>query len=293
MRLNLEALLVLEAINRNGSFAKAAKELHRVRSALTYTVNKLEEDLGVILFDRSSHKPQLTPIGMFLLREGKSLLQSAIDIEKAIKRFDSGWEEEINIAIDETISIEKIYPLLEKFFTDCPYTQLNISYEILGGCWDALMTGRSDIVIGVSGDPPLEGGFGIKKLGRMKFVFAIAPFHPLANKLEPLKNSEILSYRAIVVPDTSKRLLARSSGTISGQKIFRVPTIQAKISAHMAGLGVGYLPLHLIKNEIEMGKLIIMQVEKPKPDGIFSLAWNLKRVGKATKWLVNNLILSF
>ena len=51
MRLTLDALAVLDAIDRQGSFAAAAEELHRVPSAMTYAVQKLEADLDVLLFD--------------------------------------------------------------------------------------------------------------------------------------------------------------------------------------------------------------------------------------------------
>ncbi|VFS85459.1 putative DNA-binding transcriptional regulator [Raoultella terrigena] len=51
--LTLEALRVMDAIDRRGSFAAAADELGRVPSALSYTMQKLEEELDVVLFDRS------------------------------------------------------------------------------------------------------------------------------------------------------------------------------------------------------------------------------------------------
>ena len=53
MRLSLEALQVLDAIDRKGSFAAAAEDLHRVPSAITYSVRQLEEALDVELFDRT------------------------------------------------------------------------------------------------------------------------------------------------------------------------------------------------------------------------------------------------
>lgn len=56
MRLTLDALQVLDAIERRGSFAAAAEALFRVPSAITYTVQKLEQDLTVPLFDRSGIK---------------------------------------------------------------------------------------------------------------------------------------------------------------------------------------------------------------------------------------------
>jgi DNA-binding transcriptional LysR family regulator len=91
MRLSLDALLVLDAIERKGSFAAAADELHRVPSAITYTVQKLEEDLDVQLFDRRGHRAKLTPAGRELLSEGRHLLRAAGDIESRVKRVATGW----------------------------------------------------------------------------------------------------------------------------------------------------------------------------------------------------------
>ena len=57
-----------------GSFAAAAEELHRVPSAMIYAVQKLEQDLGVSIFDRRGHRAKLTPVGQALLRDRKSVV---------------------------------------------------------------------------------------------------------------------------------------------------------------------------------------------------------------------------
>ena len=77
IKLSLESLEVLDAIARKGSFAAAAESLFRVPSAVTYTVRKLEEDLGITLFNRSGHRAELTEAGAELLREGRNLLNAA------------------------------------------------------------------------------------------------------------------------------------------------------------------------------------------------------------------------
>ena len=59
MKLSLDALQVLDAIDRRGSFAAAAEELHRVPSAITYSVQQVEEGLDVLLFDRGGHRAKL------------------------------------------------------------------------------------------------------------------------------------------------------------------------------------------------------------------------------------------
>ena len=59
----------------------AADELHRVRSAVTYTIQKLEQDLDVTLFDRIGHRAKLTASGEALLNEGKNLLRMVADLD--------------------------------------------------------------------------------------------------------------------------------------------------------------------------------------------------------------------
>ena len=81
LRISLDALQMLDAIDRRGSFAGAGKELHKVPSTVSYTVAKLEEDLGVQVFERLGPKVSLTPAGEELLKEGRYLLKAAQDLE--------------------------------------------------------------------------------------------------------------------------------------------------------------------------------------------------------------------
>jgi len=98
MKITLESLQILDAIDRRGSFAAAAEEVFRVPSALTYTMQKLESDLGVALFDRAGRRALLTPAGRVLLDEGRILLQAADALECRVKRAASRWETELRIA---------------------------------------------------------------------------------------------------------------------------------------------------------------------------------------------------
>ena len=112
MNLTLESLQILDAIDRNGSFAGAANELDRVPSALTYSVRKLEEDLDVLLFDRSGHRARLTAAGQELLTEGRHLLRAAHELEQRVKRTATGWEVELRIVLDSVIRFDQMIPLI-------------------------------------------------------------------------------------------------------------------------------------------------------------------------------------
>ncbi|MBX9330993.1 LysR family transcriptional regulator, partial [Serratia marcescens] len=94
MRLNLEALLILDALDRHGSFAAAAAALFKTPSALSYMVQKLENDLDITLLDRSGHRAKFTDTGKLMLEKGRVLLRAAQDLEQQARYVENGWESE-------------------------------------------------------------------------------------------------------------------------------------------------------------------------------------------------------
>jgi DNA-binding transcriptional LysR family regulator len=289
MRISLDALLVLDSIARNGSFAAAGEELHRVPSAITYTIQKLEQDLEVKLFDRTGHRAKLTEAGEELLREGRHLLRTATDLECRVKRVATGWETELRIAVDDIIPTERLFPLLKDFYREGSGTRIKLTAEILGGCWDALMTGRTDLVIGAPGEAPPEGSLSVEPMGQFEFVFVAAPDHPLATASEPLSSQDVMRFRAVSVADTSRNLPPRTSGLLDGQDALTVPTMRAKMAAHIAGLGAGYLPLAWAAPHIAAGRLVKKQLEGTKSLANVYLAWHPRQTGKALKWFLERL----
>ncbi|NQY26344.1 MAG: LysR family transcriptional regulator [Piscirickettsiaceae bacterium] len=289
-KLNLEALVVLDVIARRSSFAAAAEELHRVPSSITYTIKRLEENLGVTLFNRQGHRAQLTSAGQALLNEGRSLLLMSEGIERNIQQIATGWETELRIAVDDIIPYEKVLSLCDKFYQFSPSTRLYLTSEVLGGTWDALVSGRADLVIGVTGDGPPGGGFTRQILGEVEFVFVVAPNHPLAKEKEPLTNNLIRQYRAIAAADSSRQLLPKTVRLLVGQTVLTVPNLRIKRQAQISGLGIGYLPKHMVSSDISEGRLIVKETED-EGNSLHSLycVWPTHHQGKALAWFKEHL----
>jgi len=288
IKLSLESIEVLDAIARKGSFAAAAESLFRVPSALTYTVRKLEEDLGVSLFNRSGHRAELTEAGAELLREGRHLLSAASELESRVRRVASGIETELCIAVSDIFNIAAMYPILDRFYAQDFGTRIKLLREVYGGGWDALLSGRADISVGAPGDAPPGVGYAARPFGKLEFHYAVAPHHPLANLPEPLQNQDIMRYRSVSAADSSRSLPPRTSGILSGQDVLTVPDMEAKLQAQISGLGVGYLPKSLAEKYAAVGKLVIKQVAEPKPEVTSFLAWRTDG-GKAQQWLIKEL----
>lgn len=291
MRLSLDALTVIDAIDRRGSFAAAAAELDRVPSAVTYSVRKLEEDLDVLLFDRRGHRAVLTPAGRALLEEGRRLLAAAAEVERRVRRVATGWEAELRIAVDTLVPYARVLPLAAAFYADCRArgavpTRLRFSREVLGGAWDALAERRADLVLGAAGDPPPGGGYRLRFMAETALIFAVAPGHPLAAADVPLSEASIAAHRAVVATDTSRHLAPRSIGLLTGQETLSVPDIETKLAAQIAGLGCGFLPAFLTAPAVAAGQLVVKDVEQSRPSLRLHVAWREVRPGNALAWWI-------
>jgi len=286
MRLTIDALMVLDAIDRKGSFAAAAEALHRVPSAVTYAVQKLEEDLDVLLFDRSGHRAQLTEAGRELLREGRYLLNATAELEERVKRVATGYEVELRLAVNDLIPVDRLFPLVDAFCRECHGTRLRLTVEVFGGLWDALIADRADFVIGAPGDGPPGGGYTTKLIGSTQFYFMVAPTHPLATATEPLKPEDILPHRAVAAADSSRNLPPRTAGLLTGQDVLTVQDMPTKVAVQVAGLGVGFVPEHLVREHVRAGRLVRkVVVEERSPTPLFN-AWRTAHRGKALAWLL-------
>ena len=290
MKITFDLLQIIDAIDRHGSFTAAAAALHRVPSALSHAVAKLEDELGVTLFERVGRRAVLNEAGRTLLDDGRHLLRAASDLERRVQRIADGWEAELRIALDAIIPSERLFPLLQAFYAAGHSTQIRIAGEVLGGTWDALATGRADLAIGAPGDSPARSGIASRPLGvSSDFVFAVAPGHPLAGWSGPIPSSELLRHRAVVIADTSQELDTRTVGLIEGQDVLRVPDIRAKANAQVAGLGIGHLPRWLAAPDIAAGRLVEKPLAEVRQELPINIAWRSQQVGRALAWFLERL----
>ncbi len=283
MKFSLDALQILDAIDRRGSFAGAAKVLFKVPSTISYTVSKLEEDLGVQLFERNGPKATPTEAGRALLREGRQLLRAAQDLELRVRRVASGWEADFAIALDSILPIDLLGPQVGEFYGVADSTRLRIASESLSGTWEALLDRRVDLLVGAAGEGPSGGGYVAEPLGVMRFVFAVAPSHPLAGRRR-VTAADLVGHRAVAVADSARRLLPRTVGLLSEQDVLTVPDMHSKYLLQLAGAGFGFLPEPYARAALAQRRLVELEVDTPKSDETLYLAWRSDEEGEALAW---------
>lgn len=287
--LTLEALEALEAIDRKGSFAAAAHSLHKVPSALSYTIQKLEQDLNVTLFQKQGRRSVPTNACEYLLTEGRELLEAARQLVHNTQQIDSGWEPRLRIACDTIIPSYWLYPLLSELYELQPNIEIDITEEVLAGTWEALIENRTDLVIGAVDKAPGHKGIRHLEWFTPESCFVASPSHPITNEPNPLTTDIIGKYRSVIVHDSSKNLPTINRGILNKDLFIHVPSMREKIRAHCDGLGVGMAPRFLVDEALKAGQLVEFPLVEPPNNTPLCIAWKSSNKGQALHWLVEKL----
>ncbi len=290
MRLNLDVLLILEALDKHGSFAAAAESLFKTPAALSYMVQKLESDLKITLLDRSGHRAKFTDTGRLLLEQGSLLLDNARALEKQAVQLACGWEKELMITLDRSLPFTTLLPTVEKFYALGQQTRLKFHHHTLAGSWEELTHHGSDIIIGAINEPPTSAAYCYKQLGSMENVFLISPIHPLAKETGPLTNQQICLHRTIVVSDSARYCAPITTNYFEEQEQIVVDDFPSKVSLLQAGLGCGFLPRHIAQPSIDDGSLVIKEVTSYRQYDVAYMAWRNDSVGLASRWWRDELL---
>jgi len=282
-------LALLEAIRDSGSLSRAAVRLGKAPSTISHAARQLEARFDALLFDRRRYRLQLTPAGQLLAQESARLMQDVSRLTHRVRQIAGGWEDRLWIVSDELLEFQTLIPVIRAFDKLRSGVSLRITHEVLGGTWEALRDGRAQLVIGATNEPPVIPKLQWFELGVTRWVFAIAPRHPLAGASEPLQRETISAHRAVVVADSSRRPDVRGYGVLGGQATLAVPSMRAKIDAQRDGLGVGWLPRARVASLLARGELIEKRVADPREPNTLYVAWRGDHEGRAMTWWLDQL----
>ena len=291
--ISIEALLVLDAIEYRGSYAAAAEQLNKVPSALSYIVQKLEEQLNVTLFIRQGRRAVLTPAGKHLLIEGRKVLNVINALSEQTQTIANGWEPKIRIACDSILDINPIFSGIHQFLAEHKNIEVDVREEVMNGTWEALIEDKVDLVIGAPSPVPSQKGIRAIKTATLESVLVVAKTHELSKILlkgkTSIQASDLTRYRSVIVHDSAQHEIPWSVNMIESSQRFFVSSIAQKIAAITAGIGIGHLPKDIVQGYIESGQLFVIELEeKTSPQDLY-MAWKISNKGKGLKALISIL----
>jgi len=255
-KVTLEQWSVLQAVVDHGGFAQAARALHRSQSSVSYTLARLQEQLGSPLLHIVGRKAVLTEIGAVMLRQSRQLVQNARELEQLAHSLQSGWEAEVHLVVDAAYPTSQLIDILRRFEPLSQGTRVQLKEVVLSGAEDAINTGSADLVITAF----IPEGFLGEHLIEIEFIAVAHPDHPLHQLQSPISSRDLSQSLHVLVSD-SGQVQTRDVGWQSSEHRWSVAKMETAIEIVSNGLGFAWLPAHLISQQLQHGVLKPLSLE--------------------------------
>jgi DNA-binding transcriptional LysR family regulator len=290
--LSVDQLQMFLAAADHGSFSAAARALGRTQSLVSYAIQRLEEQVGLVLFDRAGYRPALTAAGQALLPRARRIVGEVGAFHALSRGLATGVEAEL------CITVEPVYPMclllhaMVNFRARWPAVSTRVLVDSMGAAAEQVLEGRS--VLGLLGPvateiPELE----LRPATTIAMVPVVAPHHPLAGHRGEVLAEHLRDHVQLVLTDRSTRFSAsiKDRGVFASQT-WRLNDLGAKHAMLLAGLGWGGMPEHMVRADITSGRLVQLDSPYWAPHGALPL-WvghrRHARLGPAAQWLVTHL----
>jgi len=289
--MSLDQLRTFIAAAEEGSFSAAGRKLRRAQSVVSTTLANLEQQVGFPLFERTGRYPQLTESGRALLSQARQAVDSMDAFKARARTLAEGLEPELVVAVDVMFPIATLTAAVQAFHQAFPGTPLRLYVEALGAVLQPLLDGNCRVAV-IGSLPDIPDGCASEFLLSVAAVGVVAPSHPLAALAGPIPRAVAAEHVQLVLTDRSSLTAGRNFGVMSSTT-WRLGDLGAKHAFLRAGLGWGYMPLHMVEDELRDGKLVEIRLEgQPAIGSGFSMhALHMKEFppGPAGRWFVNQL----
>jgi len=273
-----------------GSFSAAGRRLGRAQSVVSQTLANMEGQLGLQLFDRSGRIPVLTEAGRALLPDARAVAGHVDAFKARARGLAGGLEAELSVAIDVMLPARILTQAVADFSLRFPDVPIRLHVETLGAVLQPILDGNC--AFGIVGLPDAPRSIVRERLMEVQIVPVASPSHPLARHPAPLTVKDLSGHVQLVLAERASPLGDREFGVVSA-KPWRLADMGAKHAFLKAGLGWGGMPLDLVRADIDVGELVILDVvEMPSRGAWLTLSAAFKAdapPGPAGRWLIERI----
>lgn len=258
-RLTLDQLRTLIAVADTGSFSAAGRRLGRVQSAVSQTVQALEDTLGITLFDRAGKTPALTDAGRAIVADARRLVCGADALRARAHDIAANIEPELTLAVDAMFPDALVMESLKGVTAQFPNLPVTVFTEALGGAEQRLRDGTARLGIFTPRAPTLAD-MTVTPLGPIALVPVAAAHHPLAAAPAPITRVLLEEHVQLVLTDRTQITAGHAGGIIS-HRIWRFADLGTRLAYLLAGFGWCNMPLHAVEQHIARGALVRLRLE--------------------------------
>ncbi|MBP5955479.1 LysR family transcriptional regulator [Pseudomonas anatoliensis] len=279
-----EVLLAFVQAATQGSFSAAARKLGRSQSTISAAVASLEIDLDLVLFDRSSRKPTLTPAGHVMLQRAEAILTANSRLEMTARQLSQGVEPKLTVAISDTYQSARFEAALFGFEQRYPDLELECLIAECDDLIELVQRGRAHLAFAEMQDnyPPDLVTSTVAE--RTDIALFVSREHALAT-LEHVDQPILEQHRELRLATIVNPYDSRAKG-----RVWSAPSYLMLME--MAEMGFGWAPLpRWLVGRFGNGTLVELTVRGwPKPVFVDALWSRLYPPGPAGSWLLGKML---
>lgn len=258
-----------------GGFRTAAEKLHTTQPAVSTRIAALEEELGVLLFDREQRRATLTAKGHELLGYAERMLQLRADMLQAVPE-KAAMRGLLRLGVAETIVHTWLSRLIERMHAVYPAVTLEIEVDTTPNLRAGLIAHRLDIAFLLG--PVTESRMTNVSLCSYPLAWIASP--KLALPPEPVSLTALARWPIITYPRDTRPyalihdLFARPD--VPEPRLYGSSSISTIVRMTLDSIGVSAIPPVVIQRELAEKKLRIVRVERELPDLNFTASYPMK-----------------
>lgn len=261
MHITLRQLQVFEAAARLGGYTRAAEALHLSQPAVSMQIRQLEGQAGMPLFDQIGKKLHLTDAGRTLYSHAQSILAQVHEAQLELEEMRGVRRGQLNITIASTANY--FAPRLLAAFCQ-RHPEVKVSLDVSNREHILELLHETDKDLAIMGRPPEPSDLVAHPFMENPLVVIAAPSHPLAQASRiPLArlNQEAFISREI---GSGTRIAVERFFDEAGTRLtvaMEMSSNEAIKQAVQAGLGLGVVSVHTLEMELELERLVILDVQ--------------------------------
>jgi DNA-binding transcriptional LysR family regulator len=256
----IEQLRTLHAVASAGSFTAAARKLGRVQAAVSQSIDRLEAQLGLRLFDRSGRVPRLTQHGEAVVAAAARALGDMEALDELVMALKRGEETTLRIVVDVMFPTDSLVAFAKEFGAAHPSIELVLFTEVLSAVTAHVREKRSTWGIAIE-DADLTD-LDRRAIADIRLVPVAAPAHALAQRRGPIDVAGLADAVQIVLGEHRHEAERGSDdqGVLS-PRTWRVVDLATKQALIVNGLGWGHMPEHVVRDDLRAGRLVGLDLE--------------------------------
>ena len=286
--MDINQLEVLIAVAQERGFSRAAERLYRTQPAVSQAIRRLEDEVGVPLFDRSSKDGTLTDAGQVLLKYANQMINLRRDAHEAIKELKGLHRGKVLISANEN-TVTHILPINSSYTARHPHIKVEVRRGRASRIPSEVLA--REIEIGIVSFRPSDPALKAVSVGTDEITLIVAPKHPLAGRktvsvrelgVESFIAHNVKSpYRDRVVETFEKH---RTPLNIT----MEMPTLEAIKRLVERDVGVALIPSMAAETEIKLGQLSSVKVNEMRlKRSLFLIYRRGARLSHAAKAFLN------